>query len=125
MWKLLVLSANTVRISELENKNKYRRSWEKKITFSVFYAKRRRPRTFYVPYIPIPELISRTALIMSNIFLKALKNSTARLYLKFTQNPLRRHFVPYKTPLRELYLGILIYIKYFNCSVTINVLKSD
>jgi hypothetical protein len=62
---------------------------------------------------------------MSNIFLKTFKNSTTRLYLKFTQNPLRRHFVPYKKPLRELYLGILIVIKYFNSSVTINVLKPD
>jgi len=46
------------------------------------------------------------------------------LYLKFTQNPLRRRFVPYKKLLRELYLGILIFIKYFNSSVTINVLKT-
>jgi len=32
--------------------------------------------------------------------------------------------VPYKKLLRELYLGILIFIKYFNSSVTINVLKT-
>jgi len=75
-------------------------------------------------YILIHELINSMAIIMSNIFLKALKNSTAWLYLKFTQNPLLRHFVPYKKPLFELYLGILTFIKYFNSSVTINVLKT-